>query len=128
MLTIAPYSGEPPTLAVTRPVTVVGACALAIAGVSPSRTRPSLRVNRTNQRLSAIHFLLQLRFSGSTTGPRIEVTASCARPAGHPVTAISGFFRDVGETARPPLVTNRARLPTHETPFPYTPTGHRRLE
>src|SRR6266487_3087821 len=67
MLTIAPYSGVPPTLAVTRPLIVVGACAAATAGVSPSRTRPSLRVNRTNQRLSAIHFLIQLRFLRAPT-------------------------------------------------------------
>src|SRR5438034_5991954 len=40
---------------------------LATAGDSPSRTNPKVRMERTNQRLSVIHFPLLLRFSGPTT-------------------------------------------------------------
>src|SRR5437667_11639802 len=70
MLTITPYNGVPPTLVFTCPDTVVACCAFAAAGISPSRTSPIVRMERTNQRLSVIPFLLQLRFSGPTTGPR----------------------------------------------------------
>src|SRR6266516_2063049 len=70
ILTIAPTSGAPPGLDFTCPDTVVASCALATAGISPSRTTPIVRMERTNQRLSVIHFLLQLRFSGPTTGLR----------------------------------------------------------
>src|SRR5713226_5188653 len=70
MLTITPYSGVPPTLVFTCPDTVVATCAFATAGISPSRTSPIVRMERTNQRLSVIPFLLQLRFSGPTTGLR----------------------------------------------------------
>src|SRR5437879_12769082 len=70
MLTIASTSGAPPRTAVTCPDTVVASCAVATAGTSPSRTSPIVRMERTNQRLSVIPFLLQLRFSGPTTGLR----------------------------------------------------------
>src|SRR5712691_4927515 len=70
MLTITPYSGVPPTLVFTCPDTVVATCAVATAGINPSRTSPIVRMERTNQRLSVIPFLLQLRFSGPTTGLR----------------------------------------------------------
>src|SRR3989442_198742 len=75
ILTIAPPSGVPPGLDFTCPDTVVASCAVAAAGISPSRTNPIVRMERTNQRLSVIHFLPLLRFSGPTTGLRDEVTA-----------------------------------------------------
>src|SRR5206468_4838991 len=70
ILTIAPTSGVPPGLDFTSPDTVVASCAVATAGTSPSRTSPIVKMERTNQRLSVIHFLLLLRFSGPTTGLR----------------------------------------------------------
>src|SRR2546427_11786839 len=79
MLTIAPLSGCPPGVDFTCPDTVVASCAVATAGISPIRTSPIVRIQRTNQRLSVIHFLLLLRCSESTTGLRDEVTAFPAR-------------------------------------------------
>src|SRR5712675_1618265 len=75
ILTIAPASGASPGEDFTCPDTVVASCAVAAAGISPSRTNPIVRMERTNQRLSVIHFLLQLRCTGPTTGLRGEVTA-----------------------------------------------------
>src|SRR6266699_653402 len=74
-LTIAPASGVPPGVDFTCPDTVGASCAVAAAGISPSRTNPSVRMERANQRLSVIHFLLLLRLSESTTGLRGELTA-----------------------------------------------------
>src|SRR5882762_1079496 len=70
ILTIAPTSGVPPGLDFTCPDTVVASCAVATPGTSPSRTSPIVKMERTNQRLSVIHFLPLLRFSGPTTGLR----------------------------------------------------------
>src|SRR5438105_10704982 len=70
MLTIAPTSGAPPGVDFTCPDTVVASCAIAMAGTSPSRTSPIVKMERTNQRLSVIHFLPLLRFSGPTTDLR----------------------------------------------------------
>src|SRR2546426_9605052 len=75
ILTIAPTSGVPPGLDFTCPDTVVASCAVATAGTSPSRTSPIVKMERTNQRLSVIHFLLLRRFSGPTTWRRDEETA-----------------------------------------------------
>src|SRR6267143_1041661 len=58
ILTIAPTSGVPPGLDFTCPDTVVASCAVAMAGISPIRTSPIVKMERTNQRLSVIHFLL----------------------------------------------------------------------
>src|SRR2546423_13372103 len=58
ILTIAPTSGAPPGVDFTRPDTVGASCAVATVGISPLRTSPIVKMERTNQRLSVIHFLL----------------------------------------------------------------------
>src|SRR6266403_2106360 len=74
MLTITPASGASPGVDFTCPETVGASCAVATAGDSPSRTNPRVIMERTNQRLSVIHFPL-LRFSGPRRGCAIELTA-----------------------------------------------------
>src|SRR5437867_7179725 len=113
ILTIAPTSGVPPGLDFTSPDTVVASCAVATAGTSPSRTSPIVKMERTNQRLSVIHFLLLLRFSGPTTGLRERGDGLPARGRrDQPVRQHQeGFCRKVAGLARGRVLTS-GRLET----------------